>query len=91
MKHASPNALDKLEPLLVQLRQREGLKEKSRGVFYRGGRAFLHFHEHGEELFADMRLGEDFERFPTTGAPERRRLLARVDAALADGSRLRRR
>ena len=86
MKHAGSDALDKLEPLLAQIRQRDGLKEKSRGTFYRGGRAFLHFHEHGEEFFADMRQGDDFERLPATRASERRTLLARIDAALADGS-----
>ena len=86
MKHAGSDALDRLEPLLAQIRQRESLKEKSRGTFYRGGRAFLHFHEHGEEFFADMRLGEDFERFPATRTSERRALLARIDAALGDGS-----
>jgi len=86
MKHAGSDALDRLEPLLAQIRQRGGLKEKSRGTFYRGSRAFLHFHEHGEEFFADMRQAEDFERFPATRASERRTLLARIDAALSDGS-----
>ena len=90
MKHAGSDALDRLEPLLAQIRKR-ALKEKSRGTFYRGSRAFLHFHEHGEEFFADMRLAEDFERFPATSAPERRALLARIDAALTDGSGPRRR
>jgi hypothetical protein len=86
MKHAGQDALDRLEPLLKQLRRREGLKEKSRGTFYRKGRAFLHFHEHGAELFADLRKGDDFERLPVTRAAERRALIARVDALIADGS-----
>jgi hypothetical protein len=86
MKHAGSGALDRLEPFLAQIRQREELKEKSRGTFYRGSRAFLHFHEHGEEFFADIRLAEDFERFPATKASERRALLARIDAVLTDGS-----
>jgi hypothetical protein len=33
-----------------------------------------------------MRVGDDFERFPATTTAERRALLERVDAALADGS-----
>ena len=86
MKHAGSDALDRLEPLLAQIRLRDALKEKSRGTFYRGSRAFLHFHEHGEEFFADMRQGDDFERFPATTASERRALLVRIDAALGDGS-----
>ena len=45
MKHAGGEALDRLEPLLERLRACPGMKEKTRGVFYRAGRAFLHFHE----------------------------------------------
>lgn len=82
MKHVGADALDRLEPLLKQLRARPGLKEKSRGAFYRGSRAFLHFHEHGPEFFADVRLGDDFERYPATTAADRAALLARIDAVL---------
>jgi hypothetical protein len=83
MKHAGPDALDRLEPLLRELRTRPGLKEKSRGAFYRGSRALLHFHEHGDELYADVRLRDDFERFPATTAADRKSLLSLVDRALA--------
>jgi hypothetical protein len=86
MKHAGSNALNRLEPLLAEVRRRTPLKEKSRGVFYRRSKAFLHFHEHGPELYADVRIGDDFERFPATTTAERRVLLERVDLALADGS-----
>ena len=86
MKHAGRDALDRIEPLLAEMRSRAALKEKSRGVFYRGSRAFLYFHEHGLELYADIRLAGDFERFPVTTAVERKALLRQVDAALADGS-----
>ncbi len=71
MKHAGPAALDRLEPLLIRLRALPGLKERACGVFYRGGRAFLHFHEHGEALFADLRLaGDAFERHPVADGGE---------------------
>jgi hypothetical protein len=83
MRHARPEDLDRLEPLLEKLRRLEGMKEKSRGTFYRGSRAFLHFHEHGGGFFADVRLADDFERFPATTAVERKALLARVAEALA--------
>jgi hypothetical protein len=56
MKHAGSLALDQLEPLLAAIRALPGLKEKGRGVFYRGGKAFLHFHEDPAGLFADVRL-----------------------------------
>ena len=86
MKHASQAALDALEPLLAELRRLPALKEKSRGAFYRAGRAFLHFHEHGAEFYADVRVGDDFERVAVTKAAARKALLKRVDALLADGA-----
>jgi hypothetical protein len=63
MKHATAAALDRLEPLLADLRDLPGLREKSRGVFYRKSSAFLHFHEDKAGLFADIRgSGGEFER-----------------------------
>jgi hypothetical protein len=84
MKHATPAALDRLEPLLQTLRQRAALKEKSRGAFYYRSRAFLHFHEHGDEFFADLRTGDDFERFPASTQKDRKALLKHVDTALSE-------
>ena len=77
MKHASPAALDQLDSLLGELRAL-GLTEKSRGVFYRKSRAFLHFHEDPKGLFADIRDadGRDFERIDVTEAAGRAALLA---------------
>jgi hypothetical protein len=81
MKHATPAALDQLEPLLAELRTLD-LTEKSRGVFYRRSRAFLHFHEDPKGLFADIRdpSGADFERLDVTGPAGRERLLALAKA-----------
>ena len=79
MKHAGPAALDRLEPLLQRIRPLPGLVEKSRGVFYRRGKAFLHFHEDAAGLFADVRLaGPDFERLRVEADVERAALFARV-------------
>ncbi|HEY2885629.1 MAG TPA: hypothetical protein VGJ08_10495 [Rhizomicrobium sp.] len=87
MKHAGPAALDRIESLLREIRTLKGLKEKTRGNFYRGSRAFLHFHEHGEdEFYADIRLGDDFERLRATTATERTKLLRLMDKALNDGT-----
>jgi hypothetical protein len=82
VRHAGPDALDRLEPLLQQLRALPGLREKSRGAFYRRSRAFLHFHEDPSGLFADVRFGDDFERTSVTGAKEQANLLRRVREAL---------
>jgi N-acetylglutamate synthase-like GNAT family acetyltransferase len=82
MRHARPEDLDRLEPLLEKLRRLDGLKEKSRGTFYRGSRAFLHFHEHEGGFFADLRVHDDFERFPATSAADKKALIGTVEKAL---------
>lgn len=84
MKHASALALDRLEPLLAEIRTLPGLKERSRGVFYRRSRAFLHFHEDPEGLFADVRdaAGADFDRFDVSEPAVQADLLAITRARL---------
>jgi hypothetical protein len=78
MRHATSEALDELEPLLAELRLVPGLVEKSRGVFYRNSRAFLHFHEDPSGLHADVRFDQEFERLPVDSDAERKALLSRV-------------
>ena len=78
MRHATAAALDQLEDLLVDLRAMPGLREKSRGVFYRGSRAFLHFHEDAAGLFADVRFDADFERVRVSTGDERQALSDRI-------------
>jgi hypothetical protein len=85
MRHARDQDLDRLEPLLAELRALPGMVEKKRGVFYRKGRSFLHFHEDPKGLFADIGGGPDgdFERIDVTEAPGRARLLAIARPRLA--------
>jgi len=79
MKHATSVALDELEPLLAQLRALPGLKERSRGVFYRRSKAFLHFHEDPAGLFADVRNDSgDFDRIKVSDGEGQGALLALV-------------
>ena len=82
MRHARPEALDQLEAVLPSLRALPGLNERSRGVFYCKSKVFLHFHEDGEDLFADIRLGQDFRRLRVTSQKERAALLKAVGDAL---------
>jgi hypothetical protein len=82
MRHARAEDLDRLEPLLDELRTVPGLREKGSGTFYRGSRAFLHFHADGEDLYADVRVAEDFERMRVTSRREQAALFSRVRAAL---------
>lgn len=83
MRHAGPAALDALEPVLVAVRALGHLKEKSRGVFYLRGRSFLHFHEDPAGLFADLRAGDDFDRYPVDQPAQQAALLQAVAAAVA--------
>jgi hypothetical protein len=75
VKHAGPDALDRLEPLLADIRAIPGLVEKKRGIFCRKSAAFLHFHEDATGLYADARLAEDFDRYRVETASERSELL----------------
>jgi hypothetical protein len=78
MKHAGGDTLEILEPFLVQVRSVEGLSEKKQGIFYRRSKAFLHFHEDATGLFADLRCGERFERFPVSTKTQQTTFLVRV-------------
>jgi hypothetical protein len=82
MRHASPATLDALEPLLAEIRQVEGIVERRRGIWYLRSRGFLHFHEDPAGFFADLKTGDDFERFRVATAGERRALVARVRRAV---------
>jgi hypothetical protein len=85
MKHAGPAALDALEPLLIEMRKCESLRERKRGAFYRGGSGFLHFHEDPEGFFADLKLKRDgdFVRFRVSTVAERQRFLSLARKAAA--------
>ncbi len=76
MRHARPADLDRLDDVIAALRALPTLIERARGVFYRRGRAFLHFHEDAGALYADVRGETDFDRFPVTTAAQRRSFLA---------------
>ena len=75
MKHARDAALDSIEPVLIELRQLDDLREKKRGVFYKKSIAFIHFHEDPAGIFVDLRCGSEWLRLPLNTAAERRRLL----------------
>jgi hypothetical protein len=59
------------------------LREKARGTFYRGSRAFVHFHEDVTGLFADVRFGEEFERVDVTSAAKQQQLVRNIREAIA--------
>lgn len=83
MKHASPATLKQIAGLLAWLRALPGLKEKSPGAFYRGGSAFLHFHEDPAGLFADMKVDGDWVRHAINGKTAQRALVRDARRLLA--------
>ena len=81
MAHASPQALDRLEGLLDKIRALDVATERSRGIFYCGSTAFLHFHEFADGLVADLKQDGDFVRYPVDTATQQKALIAAVRCA----------
>src|SRR5580693_611411 len=82
MKHASEAALDSIQPVLLELRQLEGVRERKPGLFYRKSSAFIHFHEDPAGIFADVSTGREWLRWPVNTASERRHLVGLVKEML---------
>ena len=79
MRHITPARLATIDSLLDRLRAIDALVERSPGVFYLRSRAFLHFHEDGDDVFADVRLaGDGFDRQRVTTPREQQRLVAAI-------------
>jgi hypothetical protein len=83
VRHATPDDLDRLEPLLSELRKFPGLRERKRGYFSRETRAFLHFHEDAGDFYVDVKLDRKFQRMRVTSRSEQAEFLAQVQGALA--------
>jgi len=66
----------------VELRKFPQLRERERGYFSRGSRAFLHFHEDAGDLYVDVRLDSAFQRVRVTNRNEQADLLSRVQNAV---------
>lgn len=88
MAHADAAALQRVVPLLRQLRELSGVREKSPGIFYLGGAAYAHFHEEQGALIADLKKpgGGGFDRFPLDTPAGQRKFIdeAKRRAARAD-------
>ena len=71
MKHASRETLDRLTDLLTAIRQYSPpLKEKKLGVFYLKSTAFLHFHDDPAGIFVDLKVEDDWVRYPVNNQQE---------------------
>ncbi len=76
MRHATQEDLDHIETLLEELRTLPQLRERRRGYFSRGSRAFLHFHEDAGEFYVDVKLGSSFQRMKVTDGEEQAEFLS---------------
>jgi hypothetical protein len=84
VRHATSGDLDCLEELLGDLREVPQLRERNRGHFSRGSRAFLHFHEDAGDFYVDVRLdGVSFQRMRVTSRTEQIDFLVQVRTAVA--------
>jgi hypothetical protein len=86
VRHATQEELDQVEALLVELRKLPQLRERKRGYFSRGSRAFLHFHEEAGDLYVDVRLDSAFRRARVTSREEQADLLSGVRRTLPSES-----
>ena len=79
MKHASPDTLAAIEPLLRKVRENTSLIQRTPGSFYRKSKAYLHFHEDPTGIYADVRLhGTEFIRVRATTAQEQAHLVSLI-------------
>jgi hypothetical protein len=86
VRRATEEDLDRVEALLAELRKIRELRERKRGYFSRGSRAFLHFHEDAGYLYADVKLDGPFQRMRVTSPGEQADFLAQVQRAVAGQS-----
>ena len=77
MAHADEAALQRLLPLLRQLREIKGLREMKPGIFYLKGSAFIHFHDEAGVLMADLKKasGSGFDRYAVDTPTGQRKLV----------------
>ena len=77
MARAGSEALQKLLPVLRQLREIKGVREERPGIFYARREAFIHFHDEDGRLHADLKKpgGSGFDRYPLDSAAEQRKLV----------------
>jgi hypothetical protein len=87
MARAEAEALQNLLPVLRQLREIKGVQETKPGIFYARRDAFIHFHDEGGMLHADLKKagGSGFDRYPLDTPAQQRKL---VDDAKLRAKRL---
>ena len=74
---AKKATLQALEPWLVEVRAIgiDGLVEKANGAFYQRRNGILHFHEDADGVYADVKVGGEWERVQIDKAQGKREVL----------------
>jgi hypothetical protein len=77
MAHAAEAALQKLLPLLRQLREIKGLKEVQPGSFQLKAKTFIQFHDEDGTLTAELKKagGSGCDRYPVDTPAGQRKLV----------------
>jgi hypothetical protein len=79
VKHVGANTLEALASLLRRVGEHAALTERTPGSFYRKSKAYLHFHEDPNGIYANVKLsGTEFTRVPATTSQEQERLLSLI-------------
>ncbi len=86
MKHATPETLDRLQPLLEKLSAMPALAQRSRGVYSLKSKAFLHFHEDAAGIFADVSDNGSWSRVAVNSKKDEVDLLRLVSTLVAERS-----
>ena len=88
MARAEAEALQKLLPVMRQLREIKGVQEIRPGIFHVRRDAFIHFHDEAGALYAELKKpgGAGFDRYPLETAAQQRKLVddARLRAMRLD-------
>ena len=88
MKHATPATLRLIDALLVEVRRRPELRERTPGAFYFKAKGYLHFHEDPAGIFADVKLDHaEFTRMRVSATAEQRKLIEAMDRSLKAAAR----
>jgi hypothetical protein len=84
VKHAGPDTIKALSPLLAEIRRDlpGSVSERKPGTFYRKGQSLLHFHEDPAGFFADLKTDGAWQRFPVNHSREKATFMAAWRRAL---------
>ncbi|WP_393971989.1 hypothetical protein OXIME_000586 [Oxyplasma meridianum] len=54
MRHASVDEVERIQIILKELRNIDGIRENQIGHFYFKGKNVIHFHTHQDDIYADI-------------------------------------